>query len=83
MYLPKVKKLLKYVNYIRLTKKKYNDYSNEKDEKDSTECERLLSTIYKKVKYVLHITGTAHSLLYNITTRLKKDNNIQIKISKV
>ena len=60
-----------------------NDYSNEKDEKDSTECERLLSTIYKKVKYVLHITGTAHSLLYNITTRLKKDNNIQIKISKV
>jgi len=60
-----------------------NDKSNDKDEKDSTECEQLLSTIYKKVKYVLHITGTAHSLLYNITTRLKDNNNIQIKISKV
>ena len=60
-----------------------NDKTNSADEKDSTECERLLAKLYKKVKYVLHITGTAHSLLYNITTRLSASSDIQIKISKV
>ena len=60
-----------------------NDRSNENDKKDSTACEILLAKIYKKVKYTLHITGTAHSLLYNITTRLSDYTNIQIKISKV
>ena len=39
--------------------------------------------IYRKVKYALHITGTAHSLLYDITTRLTNDKTIQIPISKV
>jgi len=60
-----------------------NDRSNDKDYKDSTICERLLAKIYKKVKYALHITGTAHSLLYNVTTRLSDTTDIQIKISKV
>jgi hypothetical protein len=60
-----------------------NDKSSENDVRDSTKCEKLLAKIYKKVKYVLHITGTAHSLLYNITTRLSEQDDIQIKISKV
>ena len=60
-----------------------NDRNNINDERDSTACELLLAKIYKKVKYTLHITGTAHSLLYNITTRLNDNNDIQIKISKV
>jgi len=60
-----------------------NDRTNNNDKKDSTACEILLAKIYKKVKYVLHITGTAHSLLYNITTRLSDHTDIQIKISKV
>ena len=60
-----------------------NDGSNENDLKDTTACEELLSKIYKKVRYVLYITGTAHSLLYSITTRLSDNTNIQIKISKV
>lgn len=60
-----------------------NDRSNDKDKKDSTACEILLAKIYKKVKYALHITGTAHSLLYNVTTRLSDQTDIQIQISKV
>ncbi len=60
-----------------------NDRTNENDKKDSTACEILLAQIYKKVKYALHITGTAHSILYNITTRLSDQTDIQIKISKV
>ena len=60
-----------------------NDRTNDNDKKDSTACEILLSKIYKKVIYALHITGTAHSLLYNITTRLNDHTDIQIKISKV
>ncbi len=60
-----------------------NDRTNDNDKKDSTACEILLAKIYRKVKYVLHITGTAHSLLYNITTRLSDHSDIQIKISKV
>lgn len=60
-----------------------NDRNNNNDKRDSTECEILLAKIYKKVKYALHITGTAHSLLYNVTTRLSDNTDIQIKISKV
>lgn len=60
-----------------------NDRTNDNDKKDSTECEILLAKIYKKVKYALHITGTAHSLLYNVTTRLTDQTDIQSKISKV
>jgi hypothetical protein len=60
-----------------------NDRSNDNDKKDSTACEILLAKIYKKVKYALHITGTAHSLLYNVTTRLSDHSNIQTKISRV
>lgn len=60
-----------------------NDRTNDKDKKDSTACEIQLAKIYKKVKYALHITGTAHSLLYNVTTRLSDHTDIQIKISKV
>ena len=60
-----------------------NDRSNNNDKKDTTACEILLAKIYKKVKYALQITGTAHSLLYNITTRLSDRTDIQIKISKV
>jgi hypothetical protein len=60
-----------------------NDKSDINDFKDTSKCEKLLAKIYKKVKYVLHITGTAHSLLYNITTKLTNHYDIQIKISKV
>jgi hypothetical protein len=60
-----------------------NDRTSKNDKKDSTLCEILLAKIYRKVKYALHITGTAHSLLYNITTRLSDNCDIQIKISKV
>jgi hypothetical protein len=60
-----------------------NDKSNHTDTNNSTACEMLIAKIYKKVKYALHITGTAHSLLYNITTRLSDNTDIQIKISKV
>ena len=60
-----------------------NDKSNLNDIKDCTKCEILLAKIYTKVKYALHITGTAHSLLYNITTRLSDYTDIQIKVSKV
>ena len=60
-----------------------NDNKNDRDLIDSTKCERLLSTIYKKVKYALHVTGTAHSLLYNTNTRLTEDTTIQLQISKV
>ncbi len=60
-----------------------NDRSNDNDKKDSTACEMLLAKIYKKVKYVLHITGTAQSLLYNVTTSLSDQTSIQIKTSKV
>jgi hypothetical protein len=60
-----------------------NDRSNDNDKKDSTACEILIAKICKKVRYALHITGTAHSLLYNITTRLSDHTDIQIKISKV
>ena len=56
---------------------------NNSDLKDSTQCEQLLAQIYKKVRYVLHITGTAHSLLYNVTTKLTDNKSIQIPISKV
>jgi hypothetical protein len=60
-----------------------NDRTNHNDKKDTTACEILIAKIYKKVKYALHITGTAHSLLYNVTTRLSDQTDIQIKISKV
>ena len=60
-----------------------NDRSSDNDKKDSTLCEILIAKIYKKVKYALHITGTAHSLLYNVTTRLSDNTDIQIKLSKV
>jgi hypothetical protein len=50
---------------------------------DSAACEILLAKIYKKVIYAGHITGTAQALLYNITTRLNDNYDIQIKISKV
>jgi len=52
-----------------------NDRSNNNDTKDATACEILLAKIYKKVKYALHITGTAHSLLYNVTTRLSDNTD--------
>jgi len=60
-----------------------NDNKHDKDILDATKCEKLLASIYLKVRYVLHITGTAHSLLYNTTTRLNEDHAVQLKISKV
>lgn len=61
-----------------------NDKSDDdKDKTDSTKCEKLLATLYKKARYTLHITGTAHSLLYNITTKLGDDASVCLKISKV
>ncbi len=60
-----------------------NDMENNNDIKDSTLCEQYIAKIYKMARYALHITGTAHSLLYNITTRLSDLDTIQIKISKI
>jgi hypothetical protein len=60
-----------------------NDASNNKDCSDTTKYEKLLAIISKKVKYSLKITGTAHSLFWNFTTRLGHNNYIQNKISKV
>jgi len=60
-----------------------NDNKNDRDIIDATKCEKLLASIYLKVRYVLHITGTAHTLLYNTTTRLNEEQSVQLKISKV
>ena len=60
-----------------------NDGSCKNDLNDTTQCERMLSKIYNKIRYVLHITGTAHSLLYNVTTKFTDDDFIILKISKV
>jgi hypothetical protein len=60
-----------------------NDASGEKDIIETSDNEKLLAKIYKKVKYVLHITGTAHSLLFNCRTSLNEDNDIILKISRV
>lgn len=60
-----------------------NNKNNKKDFNDTSECEQILAKIYKKVKYVLHITGTAHSLLYNITTSLSENTTVTLKVSKV
>jgi hypothetical protein len=60
-----------------------NDGSCKNDFKDTTQCERILSKIYNKIRYVLHITGTAHSLLYNVTTLFNNDDFVNLKISKV
>lgn len=60
-----------------------NDNKHNKDILDATKCEKLLASIYLKVRYVLHITGTAHSLLYNTTTRLNENQSVELKISKV
>ena len=60
-----------------------NDGTCKTDEKDASKTEKLLAKIYKKCRYVLLITGTAHSLLYNVTTKISNDENILVKISKV
>ena len=60
-----------------------HDNKNDKDIMDATKCEKLLAKIYLKVRYVLHITGTAHSLLYNTNTRLNEDESVQLKVTKI
>lgn len=60
-----------------------NDDTCKTDEKDASKTEKLLAKIYKKCRYVLLITGTAHSLLYNVTTKISNDENILVKINKV
>ena len=60
-----------------------NDNNNSKDLQETTACEKLLAKMYTKAKYVLHITGTAHSLLYNTTTMLNENQCLKLKISKV
>lgn len=57
--------------------------ASDNDNDDASQCEKLLSKMYKKVIYALHITGTPHSLLYNITTKLSSNHSVQIPISKV
>jgi hypothetical protein len=66
-----------------MTPTSFNDQSISSKTCNPALCEQLLAKIYKKVKYVLHITGTAHSLLYNITTKLSDEKNVQLPISKV
>jgi hypothetical protein len=60
-----------------------NSQNTERDIRDSTLVEKHLAKLYCKVRYVLHITGTSHSLLYNVTTCLRDDTDIILKISKV
>lgn len=60
-----------------------NDESCNTDYTDATKTEQLLAKIYKKCRYNLLITGTAHSLLYNVTTKISKNDSILVKISKV
>tara|TARA_Y100000590_G_scaffold14922_1_gene17963 strand:+ start:152 stop:3142 length:2991 start_codon:yes stop_codon:yes gene_type:complete len=60
-----------------------NDRSHSKDIKNTTKCERLLAKLYKKVRYVLHITGTAHPFFWNITTTLSEDSTIQLPVSRI
>ena len=45
-----------------------------KDEADATRVEQCLSRLYQKVCYSLQITGTAHSLLSNVTTKLADEH---------
>jgi len=60
-----------------------NDKIATSKNESNTACERLLSTIYKKVKYSLKITGTAHGLLSNYTTKLSDNEFVEIKPSRV
>ena len=60
-----------------------NDRIATKKNETNTACERLLSTIYQKVTYSLKITGTAHSLLSNYTTKLSDNEFVEIKPSQV
>jgi hypothetical protein len=60
-----------------------NDGSRKSDISDITYSEQLIAKIYKKSKYVLLITGTAHSLLYNISTILPGNIVIETAVSKV
>lgn len=50
----------------------------------TTKCEQFLANIYNMSKYVLHITGTAHSLLYNVSTIISTTTQVvRNPISKV
>jgi hypothetical protein len=60
-----------------------NDRTNNNDKKDTTACEIEIAKISKKVRYVVHITGTPNSLLCNATTRVSDNIDIQIPIGKV
>ena len=60
-----------------------HDNTHKKDILDTTKCEILLGKIYYKVRYVLHVTGTAHSLLYNTNTRLNENQALELKILQV
>lgn len=60
-----------------------NDRTNNNDKKDTTQCEKEIAKISKKVRYVVHITGTPTSLLCNVTTRITDNIDIQIPIGKV
>lgn len=60
-----------------------NDRITSTKNETNTACERLLSKIYKKVKYSLKITGTVQSLLYNYTTKLSDNQHVEIKPSRI
>lgn len=60
-----------------------NDNSNKNDLSDTTKIEQELAKLYKKVKYGLQITGTAHSLLYNTNTRLSDHTNLPLELEQV
>jgi len=64
-----------------------NDHASIKasrDEMDVTQCEQCLASLYYKAKYTLHITGTAHSLLSNVTTKLLGENmRVHLPITRV
>ena len=60
-----------------------NDRIASSNNETNTACERLLSTIYKKVKYSLKITATVQSLLSNYTTKISNNQHVEIKPSRI
>jgi len=60
-----------------------NDGNHKNDLRDTTLCEKAISKIMQKVRYVLFITGTGYSLLNNITTKLNEEITLLIKVSQI
>ena len=60
-----------------------NDGTHKNDLRDTTLCEKAISKIIQKVRYVLYITGTGYSLLNNNTTKVNEELSILTKVSQI